>query len=99
MSRNPRRPNSSPIRVEPGVERDTRTCKAFASTEDYTYSKTEDYKQRKALGMDTTHPNEVNNAPTTNSPIPDERDQKLQQAINKDLSKRNLKLQTPKTND
>ena len=91
MSRNPRRPNSSPIRVEEGKERDTRTCKAFASTEDFTYSKTENYKQRKALGMDTTHPNS-SITPTPNSPSSNERDQKLQDALNKDLSQRNLKL-------
>lgn len=93
MSRNPRRPNSSPIRVEPGVERDTRTCKAFASTEDYTYSKTDDYKERKALGMETPTP--LSSTPTNDPPTNVVADQKLQEAINRDLSQRNLKLQSP----
>ena len=95
MSRNPRRPNDSPIRVVAGTDRDTRTCKAFASTEDFTYSKTDDYKERKALGMDTTHPNKSTNEPTPNSPSTDKRDQQLLDEVNKDLSQRNLKLQSP----
>lgn len=94
MSRNPRRPNDSPIRVVAGTDRDTRTCKAFASTEDFTYSKSEDYRQKKMLGLDTSHPNS-SNEPTPTSPSSNERDQKLQEAINRDLSQRNLKLQSP----
>ena len=78
---NPRRPKDSPIKVVAGTDRDTRQCKAFASTEDFTYSKSSDYKERKALGMDTPTPELKTNA---------HQDELLMKALNNDLSKRNL---------
>ena len=79
---NPRRPKDSPIRVVAGTDRDTRQCKAFASTEDFTYSKSEDYKQRKALGMDTPTPD----LKQTDA----KQDKLLLEALNNDLHKRNI---------
>ena len=82
MPANPRRPKDSPIKVEPGKETDKHnTCKAFKNPQEYTYSKTEDYKQKKILGLDTVEPLKQTSA---------KQDDLLMKALNKDLSKRNL---------
>ena len=77
---NPRRPKDSPIRVEQGKNKGKR-CKTFTSSADYTYSKTEDYKQREALGLHSSSNDDF---------IPDP---KLIEALNKDLRSRNIKTQ------
>lgn len=77
--KNPRRPNDSPIKVEQGTDRDTRTCKAYKSTADYTYSKTLDYQQKEALGL----LEQVDDIPFTPDP-------KLLEAIQQDRRKRNI---------
>ena len=78
---NPRRPKDSPIRVEQGKNKGKR-CKTFTSSADYTYSKTDDYKQRQALGLSQDS--------STDEFAPDP---KLIEALNKDLRSRNIKTQ------
>lgn len=79
---NPRRPKDSPIQVVAGTDRDkNKTTKRFANTQEYTYSKTEDYKQKKMLGLDTTEPLLQSDAIA---------DRKLMEALNRDLNNRNL---------
>lgn len=77
--KNPRRPNDSPIRVEEGKTTDMRRCKAFNNTADYTYAQTEDYKQRKVLGL----LDEKDDTPFVV-------DQSLLDALNKDKRNRNI---------
>ncbi len=77
--KNPRRPNSSPIRVEEGKTTDMRRCKRYSSTEAYTYAQCEDYKQKEALGLleeDDNNPFEIDPA--------------LLAALNKDKRTRNI---------
>lgn len=81
--KNPRRPLDSPIRVEEGKTTDMRRCKAFQSSADYTYSKTDDYKQREALGLTKEVSPETIFTP----------DPKLMDAANKDLRNRNISKQ------
>lgn len=79
---NPRRPKDSPIKVEPGTDTDkNKTTKRFANTQEYTYSKTEDYKQKKILGLDTTEPLKQSNA---------HQDELLMKALQNDLTTRNI---------
>ena len=79
---NPRRLDKSPIRVEPGTDTDkNKTTKAFANTQEFTYSKSEDYRQKKILGLDTTEPLLQSDAIA---------DKKLMEALHKDLNDRNL---------
>ena len=77
--KNPRRPFSSPIKVEEGKTTDMRRCKAYKSAADYTYAQTEDYKQKEVLGL----LEEENNTPF-------EIDPKLLDALNKDKRNRNI---------
>ena len=77
--KNPRRPFSSPIKVEEGKTTDMRRCKAYKSTEDYTYAQTLDYKQKEALGILEDEDN-----------TPFEIDPKLLDALNKDKRNRNI---------
>ena len=89
--KNPRRPFDSPIRVEEGKTTDMRRCKAYKSSADYTYSKSDDYKQREALGLTKeVSPGRPIVQPPETIFTPDP---KLMDAVNKDLRNRNIRKQ------